>query len=65
MSADIWNCDEFKVVDGTHVKVHQDACYFLSNPQKQRMGKTKGGRNSKIDHVDIEAVIIAVWSQAT
>ncbi len=51
MSADIWNCDEFKVVDGTHVKVHQDACYFLSNPQKQRMGKTKGGRNSKINAV--------------
>lgn len=51
MSADAWNRDEFKVVDGTHVKVHQDACYFLSSPEKQRFGKTKGGRNSKINAV--------------
>lgn len=51
MSAEVWNHDEFKVVDGTHIKVHQDACYFLSTPEKQRFGKTKGGRNSKINAV--------------
>lgn len=51
MSAEAWNKDEFKIIDGTHVKVHQDACYFISSPEKQRMGKTKGGRNSKINAV--------------
>ena len=51
MSAKAWSKDEFKMVDGTHVKVHRDACYFLSSPEKQRMGKTKGGRNSKINAV--------------
>lgn len=51
MSADAWNTDEFKVIDGTHVKVHQDACHFLSGPEAQRFGKTKGGRNSKLNVV--------------
>ena len=50
-SAKAWNSDEFKIIDGTHVKVHQDACYFLSSPKQQRFGKTKGGRNSKINAV--------------
>ena len=25
LSAKAWNADEFKIIDGTHVKVHQDA----------------------------------------
>ena len=50
-SVQAWNSDQYKIIDGTHVKVHQDACYFLSTPQKQRFGKTKGGRNSKLNVV--------------
>lgn len=33
-SIQAWNSDQYKIIDGTHVKVHQDACYFLSTPQK-------------------------------
>ena len=51
LSVKAWNNDEFKIIDGTHVKVHQDACYFFSSPEEQRFGKTKGGRNSKINAV--------------
>src|SRR5690606_25304958 len=43
--------DEFRVVDTTHVKVHQDACHFFQSPEKQGFGKTKGGRNSKLSAV--------------
>ena len=39
MSAEAWNNDEFKIVDGTHVKVHQDACYFLSSREKTKDGE--------------------------
>lgn len=43
--------DEFRVIDGTHIKVHQDACHFFETPEKQGFGKTKGGRNSKLNAV--------------
>jgi len=43
--------DGRKVVDATHIKVHQDACHFASSPEAQGFGKTKGGRNSKLSAV--------------
>ena len=42
------NDDVFKIIDGSHVKVHQDACYCLTSPENQCFGKTKGGRNTKL-----------------
>jgi len=38
----------FKIIDGSHVKVHQDACYKCQNIENQYFGKTKGDRNTKI-----------------
>jgi len=36
-------------IDATHLKVHQDACRHPSLPEKQALGKTKGGRNTKLN----------------
>lgn len=38
-------------VDATHVKAHQDACRHGSPPEDQGLGKTKGGRNTKLHAV--------------
>jgi len=38
-------------VDATHLKAHQDACRHGSPPETQGLGKTKGGRNTKINAV--------------
>lgn len=35
-------------LDATHVKAHQDATRYASDPEDQKLGKTKGGRNSKL-----------------
>ncbi|MGC6465512.1 MAG: IS5 family transposase [Akkermansiaceae bacterium] len=43
--------DGRKVIDATHIKVHQDACHFHESPENQGFGKTKGGRNSKLSAV--------------
>lgn len=43
--------DGRKVVDATHIKVHQDACHFTHSPKAQGFGKTKGGQNSKLSAV--------------
>jgi transposase len=43
--------DEFKIIDATHIKVHQDACHFSQSAEQQGFGKTKGGRNSKLNAV--------------
>lgn len=43
--------DGRKVIDATHVKVHQDACHFGGDPEVEGFGKTKGGRNSKLSAV--------------
>jgi transposase len=43
--------DEFKIIDATHIKVHQDACHFSQSAEQQGFGKTKGGRNSKLSAV--------------
>lgn len=43
--------DEFRIIDATHVKVHQDACHFGESAEEQGFGKTKGGRNSKLNAV--------------
>jgi transposase len=43
------NQDEFKVIDATHIKVHQDACRHSQPPEQRGLGKTKGGRNSKLN----------------
>ena len=42
------NKDLFRIIDGSHVKVHQDACYALGTSENQCFGKTKGGRNTKL-----------------
>lgn len=36
------------IIDGTHVKAHQDATRSPLSADKQKLGKTKGGRNTKI-----------------
>ena len=45
---DLKNGDCFKIIDGSHIKVHQDACYKCEASDDQCFGKTKGGRNSKL-----------------
>ena len=42
------NEDCFKIIDGSHIKVHQAACYKCDSLNDQCFGKTKGGRNSKL-----------------
>jgi transposase len=42
-----WN-DIGVMLDATHIKVHQDATRHPLSPQQQRLGKTKGGRNTKL-----------------
>lgn len=46
-SADL--CDV--MIDATHIKAHQDACRHEQPPENRGLGKTKGGRNSKINAV--------------
>lgn len=41
--------DEFKALDATHLKAHQDACRYPGDPADRALGKTKGGRNSKLN----------------
>lgn len=36
------------IVDGTHIKAHQDSTRSPLSAESQKLGKTKGGRNSKI-----------------
>ena len=36
------------LVDGTHIPVHQCACNPRGGAQQQAMGRTRGGRNSKL-----------------
>jgi len=43
--------DDIIAIDATHLKAHQDACRHSSEPAGQGLGKTKGGRNSKINAV--------------
>ena len=38
----------YKVIDATHIKVHQDACRHSQPADQRALGKTKGGRNSKL-----------------
>ena len=38
-------------IDATFVKAHQDACRLGGKPENQGLGKTKGGRNSKLNAV--------------
>ena len=38
----------FAIIDATHIKVHQDACRYAGDPEVQGLGKSKGGRNSKL-----------------
>ena len=39
------------MIDATHIKAHQDACRYPGSPETQGLGKTKGGRNSKLNCV--------------
>jgi transposase len=43
--------DDLLSIDATYIKAHQDACRHASIPEKQALGKTKGGRNSKLNAV--------------
>jgi len=36
------------IVDGSHVKAHQDSTRSPLTPEEQKLGKTKGGRNTKV-----------------
>jgi transposase len=40
--------DPIRAIDATHIKVHQDACRHKTKPEERALGKTKGGRNSKV-----------------
>ena len=51
VTAESRNRDDFKVIDGSHIKVHQDACHDSSQYEEQGFGKTKGGRNTKVNAV--------------
>lgn len=44
------SCEEevLRILDTTHIKAHQDAARSPQSPEKQRLGKTKGGRNTKL-----------------
>jgi transposase len=41
--------DEIKVIDASHHKAHQDACRHPLPPEDTALGKTKGGRNTKLN----------------
>ena len=41
--------DGFKVIDASFVKVHQDACRYGQPAEERGLGKSKGGRNSKLN----------------
>lgn len=41
--------DEIKVIDASHLKAHQDACRHSQPPEQRALGKTKGGRNCKLN----------------
>lgn len=47
-TVELFNNDPYKIVDGSFVKVHQDACYPVLSAKDQAFGKTKGGRNTKL-----------------
>ncbi len=40
--------DPIRAIDATHIKVRQDACRHTLRPEVRWLGKTKGGRNSKV-----------------
>ena len=42
---------KIRAVDGTHCNAHQDACRSSHSPVDQGLGKTKGGRNTKVSAV--------------
>lgn len=41
--------DDIKAADASHLKAHQDACRHPLPPEKRSLGKTKGGRNTKLN----------------
>ena len=43
--------DEIRALDTSHNKAHQDACRTSLRPEIEGLGKTKGGRNTKISAV--------------
>ena len=40
-----------RALDGSHCKAHQDACRSSYQAEEEGLGKTKGGRNTKISAV--------------
>lgn len=40
-----------RMLDTSHVKAHQDAARTSQSPEEQCLGKTKGGRNTKVSAV--------------
>ena len=50
-----------RYIDGTHIRVHQAGANPAGGAQAQAMGKTKGGRNSKLKlMVDLQGRPIAM-----
>lgn len=47
--AEQYGNDGFKIIDASFVKVHQDACRHGQAPEERGLGKSKGGRNSKLN----------------
>lgn len=51
ITAESFTTDDFKIIDGSHIKIHQDACHDASKYEEQGFGQTKGGRNTKVNAV--------------
>ena len=51
MGEEIEEAKKVRALDASHCKAHQDACRSSHDPLLQGLGKTKGGRNTKISAV--------------
>ena len=43
--------EHLRILDASHIKCHQDAARSPQSPEEQKLGKTKGGRNTKVSAV--------------
>ncbi len=43
--------EKLRILDTSHVKCHQDAARSAESAEDQKLGKTKGGRNTKVSAV--------------
>lgn len=47
--------EHLRILDASHIKCHQDAARSPQSAEQQKLGKTKGGRNTKVSAVVNEA----------